>query len=68
MQSPCSYFSLTVIVDTQFPPLRCRAPSVHLSVCEAEEEEEEETKEEYSTFNYWRMPLDAELPFLLPDT
>lgn len=47
------------IVDGQFPPLRCRVPSICVDVCE----EEEDTKEEYSHFNYWRMPVAIELPF-----
>ena len=69
LYSPCSYSSLTGIVDSQFPPLRCRAPSLHLPSCsegEGEGEgEEEEVKEEFSTFNYWRTPID--FPLDLPD-
>lgn len=52
------------IVDTQFPPLRCRLPSIHLEVYE---DPKEDIKEEYNTFNYWRTPMDVELSFDIPD-
>ena len=54
-----SYSSLMEFVDTQFPPLRCRLPSLSLDSCP----DEEDTKEQYNTFNYWRTPVDLELPF-----
>ena len=56
---------LGTLVDRQFPPLyQYTSPRISASdsCCE-----EEDFKEEYSTFNYWWTPIEAELLFSLPD-
>lgn len=53
-----SYMHLREMVDRQFPPI---------DSVDSGSTNEESIKEDYNTFNYWRIPVDAELPFELPD-
>ncbi len=60
-----SYTHLMAFVDAQFPPLH------HLDgelATDYEEPPSSKLSEDFTTFNYWREPVLADLPLELPDS
>ena len=53
LPSLVSYPHIMAFVDTQFPPL-------------ASEEPDGGCSEEFSSFNYWKVPIPSDIPLQLP--